>query len=98
MSLGMIVVARFQLGAAFSVRAKARKLVTTGVYARIRNPIYIFGQVFFVGVALIAGRWWLLLLAVALVPLQMWRAGNEARVLHAAFGEEYERYRAGTWF
>jgi len=97
-SLGMIVVARFQLGAAFSVRAKAQRLVTTGVYAKIRNPIYVFGQLVFVGVALMAERWWLLLPAVLLVPLQMWRARNEARVLRAAFGEEYERYRERTWF
>jgi len=97
-SLAMIVVARFQLGAAFSVRAKAQKLVTTGVYAKIRNPIYFFGELFFVGIVLISGRWWLLLVGAAIVPVQIWRARNEARVLRAAFGEEYERYKAGTWF
>lgn len=97
-SLAMAMVARFQLGAAFSVRAKAQKLVTTGVYARIRNPIYVFGEVFFVGVALISGRWWVLVVGAAIVPVQMWRARNEARVLRAAFGEEYDKYRAQTWF
>jgi protein-S-isoprenylcysteine O-methyltransferase Ste14 len=34
--------ARFQLGKAFSVQAKASVLVTRGLYSRIRNPIYIF--------------------------------------------------------
>src|ERR1700760_1279550 len=36
----LLIVARLQLGGAFSVQAKATTLVTTGLYARIRNPIY----------------------------------------------------------
>ena len=97
-SFAAIVVARFQLGAAFSVKAKARKLVTTGIYAKIRNPIYVSGEMFFVGIALISGQWVFLLVGAAFIPLQMWRARNEARVLREAFGEEYDRYRAQTWF
>ena len=34
----LLIVARRELGRSFSVRAKASHLVTTGVYARIRNP------------------------------------------------------------
>jgi protein-S-isoprenylcysteine O-methyltransferase Ste14 len=30
--------------------------------------------------------------------MQIARARKEERVLAAAFGEEYERYKAGTWF
>ena len=97
-SLALLIVARLQLGAAFSVRAKAKTLVTAGLYARIRNPIYVFGELLLVGVAMLVGRREILLLAVALVPVQMVRARKEARVLAAAFGEEYERYKAGTWF
>ena len=37
------VVARRQLGAAFSVRPQARRLVATGLYAKLRHPIYVFG-------------------------------------------------------
>jgi protein-S-isoprenylcysteine O-methyltransferase Ste14 len=35
---------------------------------------------------------------VALIPVQMMRARSEAKVLEEKFGEEYRRYRAGTWF
>jgi protein-S-isoprenylcysteine O-methyltransferase Ste14 len=42
-ALPLFVLARLQLGASFSVTAQARKLVTTGLYSRIRNPIYVFG-------------------------------------------------------
>ena len=97
-SIAMLVVARLQLGASFSVKAKARKLVTTGLYAKIRNPIYIFGELFLVGVAMVLENWVLLLILAVLVPVQIARAKKEAQVLREAFGEEYERYKAGTWF
>jgi protein-S-isoprenylcysteine O-methyltransferase Ste14 len=91
-------IARFQLGRSFSVTAQARHLVTHGLYANIRNPIYVFGSCVFVGMILVIGRpVWLLIFAV-IIPLQMQRAKKEATVLEAAFGEEYRKYRAGTWF
>ena len=94
----LLIVARLQLGAAFSVRAKAKTLVTTGLYSRIRNPIYVFSAMFLVGIVIVSERWLLLLPIALLVPMQVVRARKEERVLSAAFGEEYERYRAGTWF
>jgi protein-S-isoprenylcysteine O-methyltransferase Ste14 len=68
-SLSLIIVARIQLGRAFSVRAKATRLVTSGLYARIRNPIYIFGCFFFLGLAMFIPAWWLLLLLIVVVPM-----------------------------
>jgi protein-S-isoprenylcysteine O-methyltransferase Ste14 len=43
-------------------------------------------------------NWVLLLILAALVPVQIVRARKEEQVLREAFGEEYERYKAGTWF
>lgn len=97
-SVAMLVVARLQLGASFSVKAKAKKLVTTGLYAKIRNPIYVFGALFLAGIAMVLANWVLLLILVVLTPVQIVRARKEEQVLHEAFGEEYERYKAGTWF
>lgn len=91
-------VARFQLGSSFTATAQARQLVTRGLYSRIRNPIYIFGSCVIAGAILMAGQpLWLLIFAV-IIPLQIWRAGKESRVLEEKFGEEYRTYRAGTWF
>jgi protein-S-isoprenylcysteine O-methyltransferase Ste14 len=96
-SLSLIIIARIQLGRSFSVRAKATRLVTTGLYARIRNPIYIFGCFIFLGLAMFLPAWWLLLLLILVIPMQIVRARREAAVLEATFGDEYRRYRRQTW-
>ncbi|MDQ1450727.1 MAG: hypothetical protein QOK38_593 [Acidobacteriaceae bacterium] len=97
-SLSLIVLARIQLGRSFSVRAKATRLVTTGLYARIRNPIYTFGCFFFLGLAMFVPAWWLLLALLVVIPMQIVRSRREAAVLEATFGDEYRRYRQQTWF
>ncbi len=91
-------VARFQLGASFSVSAQARKLVTQGLYSKIRNPIYVFGSCVIAGAILIMRQPFWLLVFVVIVPMQIWRGRKEASVLENAFGDEYRRYRSGTWF
>jgi protein-S-isoprenylcysteine O-methyltransferase Ste14 len=93
-----IAVARFQLGRAFSVTAQARQLVTTGLYKRIRNPIYVASPFLLIGLALAIAQWWPLLLVVVVIPLQIVRARREEAVLRAAFGSEYDAYRKQTWF
>ena len=97
-SLVLLVIARLQLGGAFSVRAKASTLVTTGLYSRIRNPIYVFAALLIVGIIIFARQpWWLLVLA-ALIPLQVYRSRNEAKALEEKFGAAYREYRQKKWF
>ncbi len=97
-ALILITIARIQLGNSFSLRPQATQLVTTGIYSRIRNPVYIFGTFVFTGLFLFLERPYLLLLIVPVLILQITRARAEARVLEAHFGNEYRRYRASTWF
>jgi protein-S-isoprenylcysteine O-methyltransferase Ste14 len=93
-----IVVARYQLGKSFAIRAEAHQLVTHGVYSKIRNPIYVFGTVLVAGFVLLLHRPVLWLLVPAIILMQMLRARREARVLEAAFGDAYREYRRKTWF
>ena len=93
-----LLLARMQLGAAFSVQARASQLVTTGLYARIRNPIYVFGALLIAGVIIWAQRPVFLLIFVILIPLQIVRSRKEAQVLEAKFGDEYLEYKRKTWF
>lgn len=89
--------AHIQLGDSFSVKAEACQLVTTGIYSRFRNPIYVFGGVGMAGFILAIRRPWFLLAFVVLVPLQLVRSRREARVLEDKFGDAYREYRAKTW-
>jgi protein-S-isoprenylcysteine O-methyltransferase Ste14 len=81
--------------------APTERLVITGLYRRVRNPMYLAVT------ATILGQWLLLarpvLLAYALVFAAITYAfvrGYEEPTLLAEYGEEYERYRAavpGWW-
>lgn len=93
-----IALARYQLGKSFSITPKARALVTTGLYSKIRNPIYVFGTVLLAGLILVLQNPVLWAVLVIVVIGQTIRARREARVLEAAFGDEYRNYRRKTWF
>ena len=90
--------ARWQLGEAFSVDPEARKLVTRGLYSRIRHPVYLFGDLAYLGALLALQVWPALLIWLAVVLVDIRRARREERVLAEAFGPEYMAYRSRTWF
>ncbi len=93
-----ISIARLHLGPSFSVTPQAYKLVTHGLYAKIRNPIYVFGIVLVIGVCMVVQKPVLWIIVPVVMAAQARRAQAEARVLEAKFGEEYCRYRGRTWF
>ncbi len=96
--LAGVIVARYTLGRSFSVTPQARTLVTTGIYSRIRNPIYISAEILLIGIAIMLWKLSLLLVFLVVIPMQIWRARSEARVLEEKFGDEYRAYRRRTWF
>lgn len=89
--------ARWQLGPSFTTRAEARRLVTGGIYSRIRHPIYVGGTLTLAGLVTYSGFYFLYLGILVFALHQLRRARREDRVLDAAFGEDYRRYRRGTW-
>jgi len=96
--LGGVILARYTLGQSFSWVPKATGLVTTGIYSRIRNPIYISGMICVLGMFLMVGQLKLLAIFLVLIPMQIIRARREAAVLEAKFGDAYREYRKRTWF
>jgi protein-S-isoprenylcysteine O-methyltransferase Ste14 len=92
------IAARVQLGAAFSLRAEARRLVTTGLYSRIRHPVYVFGTMAAWSAFLALQVWPLFWAMVAFGGVTFLRIRKEEQVLRQAFGREYEEYRRRTWF
>ncbi len=96
-ALGGVILARFTLGRSFSVAPKATELVTSGIYSRIRNPIYVSGMVFLVGLFLMLRLRYLWVLLPVVAIMQSIRARQEARVLEAKFGDAYREYRKRAW-
>ena len=96
--LAGVILSRYTLGRSFSVTAKATALVTTGIYSRIRNPIYLSGMFFILGAILMLGRPEGFIIMLVLIVVQIARARREAAVLEAKFGDEYREYRKRTWF
>ena len=92
------ILARLQLGKSFSVRAEARSLVTTGLYSKFRHPIYFFGGIAFAGLFIAWGKPFPMIGFLVVYSSQILRVIKEEKVLEDAFGEEYRRYKATTWF
>jgi protein-S-isoprenylcysteine O-methyltransferase Ste14 len=98
LGLLFVSIARLQLGRSFSITPQARQLVTHGLYSRLRNPVYLFGHVTILGLILFFNRPWYLLIFLVLIPLQIFRARAESRILEARFGDQYRLYKSQTWF
>jgi protein-S-isoprenylcysteine O-methyltransferase Ste14 len=96
--LGGVMLARYTLGRSFSWVPKATALVTTGIYSRVRNPIYVFGMILGVGLILMLRRPELAIVLLVFLPIQIVRARREAAVLESKFGDAYREYRKRTWF
>jgi protein-S-isoprenylcysteine O-methyltransferase Ste14 len=78
--------------------SEGQRLVRTGPYAVVRNPIYSGMVLAIFGTALVAGTLGALL-GFALVVASLWRKGRmEERFLLAEFGEEYAAYQRNVKF
>ena len=88
-------------GTAIIPHHPASHLVQWGPYRFTRNPMYSGLTLVYVAVsALLNSGWPLLLLPVVLFTLTRFVVQREEAYLHAAFGAEYDAYRARVrrWF
>ena len=95
-SVLMFVAATRAMGANWSVVARMREgheLVTSGIFARLRHPIYTGMALFLVALAIAFGHENNLILGAPLFLLGTWvRVREEERLLRAEFGQAYEDY------
>ena len=96
------VLALVALGDSFQCRAEAKKLVSSGVYLKMRHPIYYSGFLSEFGWVVYTFRttyfWFFLLFWFLEIFLQVSRIKKEERVLSKKFGENYIKYKKKTWF
>ena len=97
-SLVFFTFARIQLGDSFQITAEAKRLVKTGIYKKIRHPIYLFGFTFVLGFFIFTQVFYGLIFLFALAVLQVNRIKKEEQVLIEKFGDEYVEYKKQTWF
>lgn len=72
------------------------QLITSGPYRWIRHPLYTFGAIFMLALAVQTTLWWLgVFLLPALLALY-WRTRYEEANLIARFGDDYRRYMQRT--
>jgi protein-S-isoprenylcysteine O-methyltransferase Ste14 len=69
-------------------------LVTDGIFAWTRNPVYVGLDLLFIGTFLLNGRVIFLLLALALVAMIHSHIRREERFLSETYGESYREYCA----
>lgn len=75
--------------------AQVDRLVTTGPFARVRNPIYAADVLVYVGVSLRMGSLWpLLMLPAVLRALYRWVIVPEQAYLTGRFPRDYPGYQA----
>ena len=107
MIVGLVL---FLFGASFPIRVRrafeaagtnirpdqpTNALLTSGLFAHARNPVYVGGLIALFGVALVFGSDWMVLLLVpAFLVLHYGVVLREERYLEAKFGDAYRSYTA----
>jgi len=58
-----------------------QKVISTGLYALVRHPMYMGGFFYLVGIPLSLGSWWGLFVIVLMMPALIWRLLDEEKFL-----------------
>jgi len=78
-------------------RVDEHRLVTDGIYRRVRHPGYLSDILIFIGAAMAMNNWITILLVVALfLPAYRYRIKVEETMLTGIFGTAYTNYQAHT--
>ena len=72
------------------------KLITGGIYGRVRHPISLAVLIYDPGIPLIFSSLYGFLITLALIPLILYRITIEERMLIQKFGDEYRDYMRRT--
>ena len=82
-------------GTPVQTRRSTTSLVTTGIYAHVRNPIYVAATLTLTGVALAAAADWLVVATMLyVVVIHFGVVRREEAYLEARFGGDYRAYKA----
>ena len=102
-AIGMVVAAKLALRRHRQSSSPARAptaLVTSGIFARTRNPIYVASIILLAAVALVWTPWLLVLLPLAPAVFYLHLIRYEERLLASSFPDTYPLYasRVPRWW
>ncbi len=89
---------KLTLGESFSIYPKAKKLVTNGIYTKIRNPIYTGLFLWMLGLTIYFNSLVLLIITILITISSIIRIRCEEKVLTKKFGKKYLNYKNKSWF
>ena len=93
------IAAMWSLGSSLAVLPGTNQLVTKGVYRIFRHPIYIGIILTLTGLFLACGSVpCLVYMILVVVPLNIYRAREEEKVLLEQLGSAYQQYKDSTLF
>lgn len=92
----MAILAVLDLGRSMSIMPEARKLVTGGLYGRIRHPLYLAEEIAVAGFCLQFRSWQAAPILIVHLLLQIRRMDWEEGILAKAF-PQYAGYKQGTY-
>lgn len=92
------IIARVQLGNSFTIGAHAKKLVTVGLYSKLRHPVYYFSTLAVTGIAIFAWNIYMTIPVILLIAIEIIRIRQEEAVLGKTFGKDYLKYKQTSWF
>ena len=74
-----------------------QRLVTYGIFAWVRNPLYVGNFLLWMGFTIISGVWWFLPIAIVIFAIEYSLIVRyEEGVLESIFGAEYLAYKQST--
>lgn len=88
-------------GTSLRPEVPSNAILTTGPFRFTRNPLYLTLAMLQVGIGLVAGLAWVVIMVVpAVLVIRFGVIAREERYLERKFGEEYMRYknRVRRWF
>lgn len=72
-------------------------IITSGIYARTRNPIYLAAALMMIGIGVMLGDLWILIFTVpVLVIIHIVAVLPEEKYLEEKFGEAYAKYKSSV--
>lgn len=79
-------------------KPKIKRLITHGIYSKIRHPLYWGINITLIGLFILYPKVWFVVISLVIIIYFFHRMHTENAYLSEKLGEEYRDYKKKTWF